>query len=149
MKVKITCLLAAAAFATATWQASAQSSALSQDFEGTDFPPAGWTALDNDSDGKGWLAQSGDQYVTQYSGSRTLAISYTREPSNYSAYGAQDNWLITPPVAVTNNKFVVQFMYAAQDLNSSEPLSLLVSEGGTAPADFVEIWSTTDRKSVV
>lgn len=143
MKVKITCLLAAAAFATATWQASAQSSALSQDFEGTDFPPAGWTALDNDSDGKGWLAQSGDQYVTQYSGSRTLAISYTREPSNYSAYGAQDNWLITPPVAVTNNKFVVQFMYAAQDLNSSEPLSLLVSEGGTAPADFVEIWSTT------
>lgn len=143
MKSKHYALLALLAFAIAPWRVQAQSVTVGQDFEGADFPPQGWVLLDNDKDGNGWMAQSGSSYVTQYSGSKCLAVSYTRNPSSYSSYGAQDNWIITPEFEVKNNKTLVQFVYAAQDLNSIEPLRLLVSEGGTAPSDFTEIWYTS------
>lgn len=143
MKFKTHCFLSVAALSVMSLNAGAQTPVLAQDFEGPEFPTAGWSVLDNDGDGKSWLQMSGSQHVTQYSGSKKLAISLTRDPSTFSSYQAQDNWLITPPVNVTNDKFIVQFVYAAQDLNNTEPLSLLVSESGTEPTDFVEIWSTT------
>ena len=143
MKREINCLLAAVAIAATSMAASAQSVIVGQDFEGSDFPPQGWVAIDNDGDGSGWMAQSGASYVTQYSGSKQLAISYTRDPASYSAKKAQDNWLVSPAFEVTNPQFVLQFVYAAQDLENTEPMSVLVSEGGSEAGDFVELWSTT------
>lgn len=140
---KINCILAAGAIATAAMTAAGQSLVVGQDFEGPDFPPQGWVTIDSDGDGSGWVAQSGASYVTQYSGSRQLAVSYTRDPASYSAKTAQDNWLVSPAFEVTNRQFVLQFVYAAQDLEHTEPVSVLVSEGGAEVGDFVELWSTT------
>ncbi len=123
---------------------SAQSIVVSQDFEGNVFPPQGWLVVDNDGDGHCWQLQSGTSYVTHYSGSKQLAISYCREPGAYSqTYGEQDNWLISPEIDVTNDQFVAEFVYAAQDLEQTERIALLVSESGSAPADFTELWSST------
>lgn len=109
---------------------------LSQDFEGTDFPPEGWSVLDADGDGKSWIGYSGSM-AKQAPGSSKLAISFARDPENYSTvYGAQDNWLISPEFEVTNNAFVLAFNYAAQDMEKSEKMEILVSEGGTSPSDF-------------
>jgi len=122
---------------------SAQSLVMSQNFEDESFPPQGWIALDNDGDGHGWQRQTGSNIVTQYTGSKGMAISFTRDASSYTSYNEQDNWLITPSFEVTNDQFVMQFVYAAQDLDNTEPISLLVSEGGATPADFNEIWKST------
>lgn len=131
--------MAAAALPTA---ATAQSVVLSQNFEGPDFPPSGWTTIDNDGDGRTWVAcSSGD--VTQVSGSRTLAVSFTRDPKNYSTYPAQDNWLITPAFEVTNDAYVLNFKYAAQDLDKTEWMEVLVSEGGNGVDDFTSFYTNS------
>ncbi len=138
---KIHCSFAlVAALAACTQGASAQSVALSQNFEGSVFPPAGWLALDNDGDGRTWVAcSSGD--VTQIAGSSQLAVSFARNPKNYNeVYPDQDNWLITPAIEVSNNAYVLDFKYAAQDLDKTERLEVLVSEGGTAPDDFTSFY---------
>lgn len=133
----LTALLTAASFT-----ATAQSLVLREDFEAETFPPAGWTTLDSDGDGMSWIAYSGSG-ANQIAGSRKLAISFTRNPANYSTYPAQDNWLITPPVTITNNAHVLEFKYAAQDLDKSEPMEVLISETDTNPASFTPIYTTT------
>lgn len=123
-----------------TWS---QSIVLSEDFESATFSP-GWQAVDNDGDGTTWQLCSNNSYVSQVSGSKQLAISFTRDPQNYSTVlPAQDNWLITPPITVSSNAFVLEFRYAAQDLDKTEPLSILISETGTDFADFTEFYKET------
>ncbi len=113
----------------------AQSVMLGEDFEGDTFPPSGWSLLDNDGDGNCWISYGGSK-VDQVSGSKKLAISFKRNPADYTAYAAQDNWLITPAITISNNAHVLEFRYAAQDINSTEPMEILISETGTAADDF-------------
>lgn len=145
MNSKFYSLLAAGLMTVAAQQAAGQAVVIGEKFEGETFPPSGWVMIDNDGDGRCWQAQSGSYYATQISGSKIMAISYTANPQNpTSYYDPQDNWLITPPVEVKHDRFVVSFSYAAQDLEHTEPIELLVSEnGGTDVADFVQIWKTT------
>ena len=115
-------------------KASGQSFIVNEGFEGDVFPPSGWTTVDADGDGHCWqIATSG--HATLYG--KKIAISYTSNPDNGKDYdGTQDNWLITPQINVTNDQFTVSYMCCAEDLNSKEYYELLVSETGTAPADF-------------
>ncbi len=115
-------------------KASGQSFIVNEGFEGDVFPPSGWTTVDADGDGHCWqIATSG--HATLYG--KKIAISYTSNPDNGKDYGGtQDNWLITPQINVTNDQFTVSYMCCAEDLNSKEYYELLVSETGTAPADF-------------
>lgn len=129
-----------AMLAMAAPSAYAQSVVLGEDFEGAEFPPSGWSLLDKDGDGKCWIGYSGNR-VDQVSGSKKLAVSFLRDPSDYSAYEAQDNWLITPAVTISNNAHVLEFKYAAQDIEHAEPLEVLISETGTAAEDFTTFYS--------
>lgn len=129
--------------AAAGLYASAQSAVISEDFEGTVFPPAGWSVIDNDGDGSCWKSEQGSSNVTQLAGSSKLAISYTRDPASYSTLPAQDNWLVTPQIHVPNNACVLTFSYAAQDLDNTERIEVLVSTTGTAVDDFTPLRSAT------
>lgn len=138
MKKTLLAMVLPAIFAlSAPTNGFAQSVTFGEDFEGADFPPSGWSLIDNDGDGSNWVGFSGSASVaTQVKGSKKLAMSFLRNPADYSAYPAQDNWLVTPPITVSNNAHVLEFVYAAQDINSTEPFEVLVSEGGTAVDDF-------------
>lgn len=126
--------LAAAGSLLAAQRSSAQSYLLNEGFEGAGFPPTGWTTVDADGDGHCW------QLVTKghgtFSGNQG-AISYTCDPDNGKDYAvAQDNWLVTPQISVTNALFNLSYKCVANDLDSKEYYEVLVSETGTAPADF-------------
>lgn len=123
--------------------ASAQSTVISEHFEGEAFPPSGWTTIDNDGDGTCWVAEQGASHVTQLSGSSRLAISYTRDPGSYSSLPAQDNWLVTPQIHLPNDACVLTFSYAAQDLENTENIEVLVSTTGTAVSDFTSLRTST------
>ena len=121
MKKRLLAITFAVAAGTTAGHLAAQSVMLSQDFEGTDFPPEGWSVLDADGDGKSWIGYSGSM-AKQAPGSSKLAISFARDPENYSTvYGAQDNWLISPEFEVTNNAFVLAFNYACLLYTSPSP----------------------------
>lgn len=114
-----------------------QSYSVNEGFEGSQFPPEGWTVLDRDGDGHGWQLATMSDATTN---GRQTAISYTVDPENpYEALGEQDNWLITPRISVTNETFLLSFDYCAQDLDSREHMQVLISEAGTAPEDFTTV----------
>ena len=136
-------ILAVAALAVPAG-ASAQAVVAGSDFEAEAFPPAGWTTLDRDNDGHGWLRYAGsDSYVTQTSGSTACAVSFSRDHKTYSSFGAQDNWLISPAVTVANAQTILSFVYSAQDTEQSETIEVLVSETGTDPESFTQLYKTT------
>lgn len=122
-----------AAALTFAAQAQAQSYLVNEGFEGEGFPPTGWKVIDADGDGHCWqIAKRG---MATLNGNQ-IAISYTVNPENANAYGAQDNYLVLPPITVTNNSFKLQFQACAQDQDSPESYSVLVSETGCEAADF-------------
>lgn len=114
-----------------------QSYLINEGFEGEDFPPKGWTIVDNDGDGHCWqIATRSDATV---SGEKT-AISYTVDPNNPTEeYGLQDNYLITPQIDVTNGTFQISFKYCAQDLYARENIEVRISESGTDVKDFTTV----------
>lgn len=128
---------------TVSLTASAQAVMLSEDFEGQTVPPEGWTVIDNDSDGHCWEAVTGSSSITQYGSSKCAAVSFTRNPSNYSSYGAQDNWLVTPAIRVTNGAYTLTLAAAAQDTEHTENLEVLISTTGKETADFTPLKKQT------
>lgn len=122
-----------AAALTFAAQAQAQSYLVNEGFEGEGFPPTGWKVIDADGDGHCWqIAKRG---MATLNGNQ-IAISYTVNPENANAYGAQDNYLVLPPITVTNNSYKLMYQCCAQDQDSPESYSVLVSETGTEAADF-------------
>lgn len=124
-------------------QASGQGIVLSEDFEGSAFPPAGWTQIDNDGDGHCWQTCADSKWVDQYSASsKQLAVSFCVDIATPSLnpFGPQDNWLVSPPIQVKNDAYVLEFVYAAQNVMEIEPIEILISEnGGTSVADFTSV----------
>ena len=144
MKKRLLALTALGAVALGLNQVSAQSMLLTENFEGTGFPPSGWVTHDADGDGKTWVMSS-DGMFTQSGSSRQIAISFARNYENYSdIFGAQDNWLVTPEFTVKNATVTLEFEYCAQDIENTEPLEVLISETGAEIADFTTtLWKTT------
>lgn len=128
----LTSALTAAAVAIAT-QAHGQSYLVNEGFEGEVFPPAGWKVIDADGDGHCWqIAKRG---MATLNGSQ-IAISYTVNPENASAYGPQDNYLVLPAITVTNDSYTLAYKCCAEDQDTPESYSVLVSETGSDAADF-------------
>lgn len=120
-----------------------QSIVLSEDFEGSTFPSSGWELIDNDSDGHCWQTCGDSKWVDQYGAtSKQLAVSFCVDISTNSlnGFGAQDNWLVSPLFEVKNDSYVLEFVYAAQNVMYNEPIEVLISEtGGASVGDFKTI----------
>ncbi len=114
---------------------------LAEGFEGTTFPPAGWTMNDANADGNTWFEYS--VQTTAHTGTKSAAsASWT------SASGAitPDNWLITPQINVPAARvyYMLEFYIGAQDpYYPFENYGVYVSTSGTDPADFIELFSET------
>lgn len=136
-------ILAAAAILMGVIPAFGQGIMLKQDFEGATFPPEGWSMIDNDGDGHCWQTCGDSKWVNQASASSKLAaVSFTVniDTPSLTPYAAQDNWLVSPLIEVKNDAYVLEFVYAAQNVMTAEPLEVLISEtGGSAVGDFKSI----------
>ncbi len=82
---------------------TSRTKALSEDFEGTSFPPVGWTHynLGDNTTSTTWTQSSSEAHSGSYS-------AYC----NYGASGeAQDEWLITPLLSVSASENELSFYY--------------------------------------
>ena len=124
-----------AAMLAAGGQAQAQSYLVNEGFEGETFPPAGWKVIDADGDGHCWqIAKRGSATLN----GQQIAVSYTVNPEDASAYGKQDNYLVLPAVKVTNANYKLVYRVCAQDQDTPESYQVLLSETGTGVADFTK-----------
>jgi len=105
---------------------------LAESFEGTAFPPLGWTFIDGDGDGQNWFAYTGGS-------AHTGAISAV-SASWTSTSGAltPNNHLITPAlIPVTGD--TLSFWFAAQDpAYPADKFQVLVSTTGKATSNFID-----------
>lgn len=112
---------------------------LEEGFEGTEFPPTGWTLADADGDTYNWILNP--NAAAQHGGEQCAASE-----SYDNAVGAltPDNYLITPFIHINSSDAHVTYWMGAQDASwFSEHYSIMVSTTGTAPADFEEVFGET------
>jgi len=98
---------------------------LFEDFEGTEFPPAGWTMVDNEGNGVVWGSTSDN-----YSGGKGNAAIADSDAAGTVDY---DTELITPEIDINKKEGVVVQYYANyQNLLNEDFLDLDIStDGGT------------------
>ena len=117
------------------------------DFE--DGTLQGWTSLDADADGYGWVlgSQIGGIYLvagtslTGYNESQDMVCSGSY--SNVVGVLTPDNYLISPKLALTSGA-TMTFMVTAQDASySAEHYAVMVSTTGTNAADFTIVFEET------
>lgn len=144
-------LLSAMPLFCAALAANAQSSALSEGFEGTDVPPQGWTVRTSSDDSSNkfkWqqVAYTGDplKYRSGYTHGGTYAMMSSSGKTTTA--GVQpDSWLISPAVSVASGD-VLSFMLAYAPVYNDAIMSetdrskfaVLVSTTGTEAADFTD-----------
>jgi len=112
-------------------QVATPKSALNESFEGTTFPPLGWSMIDVDGDGEVFFPYStGSAHTGMYSAASASWIA--------SGPLTPDNHLITPALIVSAGD-TLSFWYAAQDpAYPSDKFQVLVSTSGKAAADFTD-----------
>ncbi len=131
--------------------ANAQSSALSEGFEGTDVPPQGWTMRTSSEDASNkfkWqqIAYTSDplKYRSGYTHGGTYAMMSSSGKTTTA--GVQpDSWLISPAVSVASGD-VLSFMLAYAPVYNNaitsetdrSKFAVLVSTTGTETADFTD-----------
>jgi len=106
---------------------------LNEGFEGTTFPPAGWT-LGPDTDGYNWERWTGGP-----SGAMAGSMSYD---GNTDEALSPNNWLITPSInlgAVGSSTKTLMFDYVGQNSwqGANEKMSVYLSTTGNTTADFL------------
>lgn len=113
-----------------------QTYVLNEGFEGTKFPPDNWTILDKDADGNCWISETTANATI--GGGKKCAVSYTVNPETYppTPYNAQENYLITPQINVTNTAFTLSYKVIAESLGTGETYKILISTTGTTVGDF-------------
>lgn len=116
----------------------ASKTTLNESFEGTNFPPAGWSTIDADGDGNDFFAYTG--------GSAHTGLASASSASWTSTAGAltPNNHLITPGLIVSSGD-TLSFWYAAQDPSyPSDKFQVLVSTTSPAAANFTDtLWVKT------
>jgi|GEM_PF-2121055 len=104
-----------------------------EDFEGEDFPPAGWNTLELGDSEDGWDVSSTNHTP---GGMRSAAHEYT--------FDAAEGWLITPAIEVPEeDTYGLSFWSYNAYAYAYGKNSVHISTGSADPADedFVEIWS--------
>jgi len=104
-----------------------------EDFEGSDDIPAGWTVY-NQSGNMTWAV--------------TDLINNTPDGSNAAfhnfAFGMQDTWLTTPQISMPDEgDFFLNFWQTNMDTDFYHKNSVMVSAGSPDPGDgdYVEVWT--------
>ena len=119
------------------------------DFE--DGTMQGWTSLDADADGYGWVLGSeiGGVYLVDgasLSGSahnESMDMVCSGSYSNVVGALTPDNYLISPKLALTSGA-TLTFWVTAQDAGySAEHYAVMVSTSGTAAANFTTVFEET------
>jgi uncharacterized protein (TIGR02145 family) len=111
----------------------------SEDFEGDEFPPAGWLNVDLDEDTYGWV--SNNTTNSTHTGNK-CAASYSWMSSSGPLF--PDNWLITPQIVNVNDSCILEYWVGSQDINwESENYGVYISSTGTSINDFSKIFSET------
>ncbi|PKP20129.1 MAG: hypothetical protein CVU05_09800, partial [Bacteroidetes bacterium HGW-Bacteroidetes-21] len=110
---------------------------ISEDFEGTTFPPTGWLVTDVDGANSTWASSTA--YNHSFNGSKSAAHVYTTTP-------LQNGYLITSQITAvpagaslsfwSYNEYPAYYGATYQGVNA-----VLISTTGTAPANFTQIWS--------
>lgn len=113
----------------------AQTYVLDEGFEGSAFPPDGWSVIDADGDGHCW--QQGGTGLTRGSGDK-IAVSYTVDGPTNTAYGTQKNYLVTPKINVKNRYYSLGLSFIAEDVETDEHITVLVSTTGNRESDFTD-----------
>jgi hypothetical protein len=110
-------------------------------FEGTMFPPFGWTVIDNDGDGRNWFRY--DIALNIQSGNAAAGSA------SWDGRGlTPDNWLITPSIQLptTDAGKSMMLKYYVRSTMADTPdehYAILVSTTGTSVESFTEIFSET------
>lgn len=117
---------------------------INESFEGTTFPPAGWTLQSPDM-GTGWNRQlAGTSPVPGWTGAGSVlapvgggsAVAFCTWSTGGATYN--DQWLITPQLtAVTSSDVLTFWIYKFSVYNDS--LQVLVSTTGNATANFTNV----------
>ncbi|MBN2790282.1 MAG: right-handed parallel beta-helix repeat-containing protein [Candidatus Delongbacteria bacterium] len=115
--------------------------ALNEGFEGSSWPPDGWTLYDGD----GINTSSPEQMnwfhlVEADAGSGIVAHSGLNCAGSVSMEGATENWLISPAVDLTGNTNVASLRYyTTYAYTPSEHYKIMVSTATNSPEDFTEL----------
>lgn len=109
---------------------------LFEGFEGSTFPPAGWLNIDKDGDNKKWfsyIAEGAARTGVKCAGSASWDDNKALRP---------DNWLVTPPIEITHDNFILDYYVGAQDPEwVAEKYGIFISNKTANPSDFVEVFS--------
>lgn len=116
-------------------------------FEGTTFPPEGWSMIDNDGDGNNWGLQLVLQDGTTWSDIEGYNSAHAVGSASYrNDVGAlnPDNWLITPALELPNGSIELKYWVSAIDVTySQDHYEVMVSTTGTNVSDFTSIFEET------
>ncbi len=103
---------------------------LSQDFEGTEFPPAGWDTVNTDP-GYGW-------YLGTFSGGGTQCALVHWDGPGY----VQDEWLITPLIDPSSAGALLRLEFdMLKGYDYPHDFKVYISFDGT---EYTEIWDSYD-----
>ncbi|MDX9847705.1 MAG: choice-of-anchor J domain-containing protein [Tenuifilaceae bacterium] len=109
---------------------------LFEGFEGNTFPPTDWLNIDKDGDNLKWfsyIAEGAAHTGDKCAGSASWDDNKALRP---------DNWLITPPIEITHDNFILDYYVGAQDPDwVAEKYGIFISNKTANPSDFVEVFS--------
>jgi hypothetical protein len=97
-----------------------------EDFEGAYFPPTGWVIYNNDSGSQIWVRGTANPH-----GSGAYAESRFESSSLRN-----DDWLVTPAIAILSASTDLRFWYRAHTTGNYESLQVRLSTTGNAINDF-------------
>ncbi len=104
---------------------------LNEGFEGTTFPPTGWTVI-NGGDAGTWIRYT----TTPHTGVACAAISFGTT--------AHADYLITPKLAIAAGSNTLTAWFKSQDATLPEPYDVMISTTGTATTDFTLLLAEPD-----
>ncbi len=96
-------------------------------FEGAAFPPYGWTVIDNNADNDKWILSTTNP--------RT-GLQCARIYTDFNT--VNDDYLVTPPVALTGNQ-ELKFWARAHSASEPDEISILLSSTTPTPEAFTTV----------
>ena len=102
-----------------TLASQSRNTLLFESFESSEFPPSGWTLIDNDNDGNNWklnnrFAQTGGFSAISHSWDNGLSLN-------------PDNYLITPAITLPAGTILLEYYYR-MSIYAADFYSVLISE---------------------
>lgn len=107
-----------------------------EDFEGEDFPPAGWEIVNPDGSAIEWAQSSANNHTPDGEFSAF---------HNYNSIANEDGWLVSPAMVIpAEAQYVLSFWSVNSFPTYYGKNSVLISTGSGNPIDeeFVEVWTT-------